>query len=147
MALVQNKKARFDYEIIKEFEAGISLFGFEVKSLRSGRGNLAGAHVLVRGGEAFLVGSSIPPYQVANTPESYDLERPRTLLLHKKELEELARAEEQNGLTVIALSLYNKNRKIKLSLAIARGKKKQDKRETIKKRDTQRDIRRSLKIR
>jgi SsrA-binding protein len=145
MNLAQNKKARFDYEILKEFEAGIELHGFEVKSARAGRGTLRGAHVVVRGGEAYLVGCTIPPYQTENTPKTYDPERPRRLLLHKKELYALEDAESQKGLTVIALSLYNKNRKLKVSVAIARGKKKHDKREVIKKRDTERDLQRSLK--
>ncbi len=145
MALVQNKKARRDYTLLKEFEAGIELFGHEVKSLRSGKGNLAGAYVVVRGGEAFLVGATISPYQPKNTPESYDPERPRRLLLTKKELAELEKADEKNGLTVPALSLYNKGRFLKLSIAIARGQKRHDKREKIKKRDIERDLNRSLK--
>lgn len=146
MALVNNKNAKRDYTFIKEFSSGVELFGYEVKSLRQGSGSLLGAHVLVRGGEAFLVGATIPPYQAANTPESYDAERPRRLLLTKKEIAELAQAEDQKGLTVIPISLYNTGRFIKLSLAIAKGKKQHDKREQIKKRDTERDLKRTLKI-
>lgn len=144
--LVQNKKAGFDYEILEQFSAGLELFGYEVKSLRRGRGKLEGAHVIVRGGEAYLVGSSIDPYQGSNTPKSYDPTRPRRLLLTKKELNKLLGAESQKGLTLVPIMVYNGDRnRIKLSFAIARGKKKADKRETIKKRDVERDMRRTLK--
>lgn len=145
MALVENKKATFDYSILEEMEAGLELFGFEVKSLRAGRGSLRGARVLARGGEAYLVGATIPPWQMANTPKSYDPERPRRLLLSKKEIDQILGAESQKGLTVVPLRVYNKGDKLKLSIAIARGKKKEDKRQTIKKRDDERRIRRSLK--
>lgn len=145
MALIENKRARFDFEFLKEFEAGISLLGTEVKALRAKRGNLSGAYVLVRGGEAFLVGASIPPYQTANVADTYDPERPRRLLLSKKELAELSGADTQKGLTLVPIALYNKSRKLKLSFALARGKKKHDKRESIKERETKRSIERQLK--
>ncbi len=140
--LATNKKAQFDYELLEQFEAGIELLGFEVKSIRAGQAILSGAHVIVRGGEAYVVGMQIPPYQVKNTPESYDSERTRRLLLTKKELGELSDADSKKGLTIIPVSLYNKNRKIKLGIGIARGKKKFDKREAIKKRDVDREMRR-----
>ncbi|XKT75196.1 MAG: SsrA-binding protein SmpB [Patescibacteria group bacterium UBA2103] len=145
--LVTNKKAHFDFEILEEFEAGAELFGHEVKSLKNNQGSLIGARVLIRGGEALLVGASIPPYQQTNTKEEYDPERARRLLLSKKEIAEIARAEDESGLTAIPLSWYNKGRLVKLKIAIAKGKKKGDKRETIKKRDVFRDIARSFKIR
>lgn len=145
MALADNSKARFDYELLDRFEAGMELFGYEVKSVREKRAKLEGAHVVVRGGEAFLVGATIPPYQAANAPETFDPIRPRRLLLTKKEIHELMGAEMQKGLTIVPLSLYNKNRKLKLEIAIARGKKKADKRETIKKRETDREMERILK--
>ncbi len=141
MTLIDNKRGRFDYQILKEFEAGIELLGQEVKSLRNKRGNLTGARVVVRGGEAFLSGATIEAYQPENTPESYDPERVRKLLLSKKELLELS----QSDLTLIPLSLYNKGRVLKLSFGIAKGKKKKDKREIIKERDTKRSIERDLK--
>jgi len=144
-AYIQNKKAHFNFEMLKEFEAGIVLFGHETKAVRAGKGKLDGAHVVIRGGEAFLVGASISPFQVANTPKNYDPERSRKLLLSKKELHELEREGEQAGLTIVPLKLYNNRRKIKLEIALARGKKKTDKRETIKKRDTKREIDRILK--
>lgn len=147
MALVSNKKAYFDFEILERFEAGLELFGFEVKSLKSGQGSLAGSYIILRGGEAFLVEASIPPYQPANTPKEYDERRPRRLLLTKKELSELIGIEKQKRLTMVPLSLYNKGGTIKAELAVVRGKKKHDKRETIKKRDVERDIGRTLKNR
>jgi len=145
MALVVNKKAAFDYSIIEEMEAGLELLGIEVKSLRAGRGSLRGARVVARGGEAYLVGATIPPWQMGNTPKSYDPERPRRLLLGRKEIDQILGAESQKGLTTVPLRVYNKGDKLKLSIAIARGKKKEDKRQTIKKRDDERRIRRSLK--
>jgi len=141
----QNKKVLFNYEILDKFEAGISLLGIEVKSLKTKHGSLDGAHVIVRGGEVFLVGANIPPYQPANTTKDYDPERPRKLLLTKKEIFELSKVERKKGLTIVPISVYNKGNKLKLGFGIARGKKKHDKRETIKKRDTERDIRRELK--
>ncbi len=143
--LIQNKKVYFDYEILDKFDAGIELFGYEVKSLRNKRGSLEGTHITVRGNEAFLIGMDINAYQPANAPKDYDPRRNRKLLLTKKELSELAGKESQKGLTIIPISLYTKGRNIKVSLGVTRGKKKYDKRETIKKRDTQRDIERELK--
>lgn len=145
MSLVSNKKARFDFEIRDTMEAGISLLGTEVKSIRNKQGKLEGAHVIIRGGEAFLVGASIPPYQQKNIGPEYDPERPRKLLLSKKQLNELYTHSEQQGLTVVPISLYNSGRNIKLEIGLARGKKKVDKRETIKKRDVERELRRSFK--
>ncbi len=145
MNLVEHKKARLDYEILEEFEAGIELFGHEVKSLRTRQGKLEGSHAIVRNGEAYVVGMQIPPYQPANTPESYDPTRSRRLLLTKKELDELEAAEGKKGLTIVPLSVYNKGSKLKLRLAIARGRKKYDKRDVLKKRDAEREIERTLK--
>jgi len=145
MGLAENHKARFNYELLETYEAGLELLGFEVKSLKVGRGELAGARVLIRGGEAFLVGATIPPYQAGNTPEGYDPARTRRLLLNKSQMAQLAKAEETKGLTIVPLKVYNKGTKLKLSLAVARGKKKYDKRETIKKRDTERELGRTLK--
>ena len=143
--LIEHKRAHFDYEIMETFEAGVQLFGTEVKSLRAHRGKLEGAHVTVRGGEAFLLNAEIPAFQPANTSKAYEATRNRRLLLTKKELGELAKAEDAKGLTIVPLSMYNKGRVIKLKFAIARGKKKSDKRETIKKREAIRDIAREVK--
>jgi SsrA-binding protein len=145
MPLIQNKKAYFNYEILEKIEAGIELLGFEVKSLKKGQGSLEGSHVTVRGNEVFVVNMQIPPYQPANTPESYGPTRNRRLLVTKKEIERLSKEEAQKGLTIVPISVYNKGRKVKIEIAVVRGKKKYDKRETIKKRDTDREIRRTLK--
>ena len=142
---VQNKKAGFDYEILEKFEAGISLLGTEVKSVRKGQGKLDGAYVIVRGGEAFLVGASIPAFQKKNAPEDYDPERPRKLLFSAKELVKLHEESERHGLTIVPIRLYNSGQLLKLEVAIARGKKKYDKRETIKERDVKRTLGRLLK--
>jgi len=142
---IKNKKATFDFEILETFEAGVVLKGTEVKALRAGKASLNGAYVVVRGGEAYLVGASISPYQIANAPKSYDPEETRKLLLSKKQLAELERYGEQQGLTIIPIKWYNQKRHIKLEIALARGKKKSDKREKLKERDTKRDIDRILK--
>ena len=139
-----NSKARFDYEILETLSAGLELVGNEVKSIRAGKISLAGSFVGIRGKEAFLIGADIPPYQPKNAPADYDSTRSRKLLLTKSEVEKLATAEGTKGLTIIPLSVYNKGRFIKLDLAIARGKKKFDKRQAIKKRDTERDLKRTL---
>lgn len=142
MSLIQNKKAYFDYEILEKYEAGIELLGFEVKSLKKGQGSLIGAHITVRGNEVYIINMQIPPYQIGNTPKEYDPLRNRRLLLTKKEIGGLAKEEKTKGLTIIPLSVYNKGRKLKLEIAIVKGKKKYDKRESIKKRDVERELRR-----
>ncbi len=145
MTYVVNKKAHFDYEILEKFVGGIELLGFEVKSIKNNQGSLLGAYVAVRGGEAFLIGADIPPYQVKNTPESYERNRVRKILLTKKEIKTLADAEGKKGTTIIPISLFPKANKIKIEIGIVRGKKKFDKRESIKKRDSEREIRREIK--
>lgn len=143
--LVKNKKASFDYEIREKFESGIELLGLEVKSLRKKQGRLEGAHVVVRGGEVYLIGANIPPYQPVNTPKTYDSGRSRRLLLNKKEISALVGKEKEGGQTIIPLAFYEKGRKIKLEIAVVRGKKKYDKRESIKKREDNRRIEREIK--
>ena len=145
MALIENQRVGFDYDLLERMEAGLELFGFEVKSLRAGHGSLKGAHVIARGGEAYLVGASIPAWQIANAPKSYDPERARRLLLSKKEIARIASAEGEKGLTIVPISVYNKARKLKLAIAVARGKKKEDKRHTIRAREEKRRIERTLK--
>jgi SsrA-binding protein len=144
-AYIQNRKARFNYEILETLEAGLVLLGSEVKSIRHGKGKLDGAYVVIRGGEAYLVGASIAAFQPVNTAKKYDPERPRKLLFSKKELALLEQKTETERLTVVALKLYNAGRNIKLEVAIARGKQKHDKRESLKERDSKRDIQRTLK--
>lgn len=145
MNLLEHKKARLDYETLEEFEAGLQLLGHEVKSLRARHGKLEGSHIIVRGGEAYIVGMSIPPYQAANTAKDYEPERTRKLLVHKKELIKLSAAEGQKGLTIVPLAVYNRGSKLKVRVAIARGRKVYDKRSVLKERDTKRDIQRTLK--
>ncbi len=143
--LISNKKAYFNYEIESTMTAGIELFGHEVKSLRNSSGSLDGAHIIVRGGEAFLIGSYIPPYQPSNLKTIYDDKRPRKLLLNKEEINMLANIESKKGQAIIPLSIFTAGKKIKVEVAIAHGKKKFDKRETLKKRDTEREMRREMK--
>ena len=143
--LAHNRKAGFDYEILDRSEAGIELFGYEVKSVRAKHASLDGAHVTVRGGEAYLIGASITPLQPKNAPEGFDDRRNRRLLLNKKEIAELAARGEQRGLTIVPISMYNKGRTIKVEIAVVRGKKQFDKRETLKKRESDRDVFRDLK--
>ena len=143
----ENRKARFNYEILEKYETGIELLGTEVKSVRGGQMSLEGAFVIVRGGEAFLINANIPPYQPKNAEKDYDPLRNRKLLLTKKEITELADSEKNKSLTIVPISVYNKGRKIKVEIALVKGKKKFDKRETLKKRDTEREIRRDYKER
>lgn len=147
MSLISNKKAHFNYEIAENYSAGLELFGYEVKSLRKGEGSLEGSYVTVRGDEAFLVNSFVPPFQEKNAPTDYDPRRNRKLLLTKKEIKELADVEKTKGLTIVPLSVYNKGRVLKIDLGVGKGKKKYDKRESIKKQDTERAVRRDLSIR
>jgi SsrA-binding protein len=145
MNLIEHKKARLNYEVLEEFEAGLELLGPEVKALRAKLGKLEGSHVVVRNAEAYLVGASIPPYQPANMPKGYEPERSRRLLLTKKELAHLAGLEAQKGLTIVPLAVYTKGRVVKVRVAAVRGRKKYDKRQVLKERDTKREIDRSLK--
>lgn len=143
----ENRRSRFDYEIIQKYEAGIELLGSEVKSVRAGQMSLEGSFVIIRGGEVFLINANIPPYQIKNAPKDYDSLRNRKLLLTKKEIGELAESDKNKSLTVVPISVYNKDRKIKINIALVKGKKKFDKRESIKKRETEREVRRELKDR
>ena len=146
MILIENKKVRLRFEVLETYSAGIELTGGETKSLRGKHGSLDGARVVVRGGEAYLVGMTIPPFQVANTPKEYDPERPRRLLLSKQEIAALGDAESKKGLTTVPLEVYN-NRYIKVRVAVVRGKGKADKREDLKKKDAKREADRVLKRR
>ena len=145
MAFIENKKARFDFELMTTFEAGHELYGHEVKAIKKSMGSFEGARVVVRGGEVFLIGASITAYQQSNTPKSYDPERARRLLLNKKEMAELATLEKKKGLTILPIKWYNKGRRLKLEIAVARHKKKYDKRAALKERDEKRQIERTLK--
>jgi len=143
--LSENRKASFDYKILETYEAGIVLTGQEVKSVKNGRGNLTGAFVIIKPEGAFLLNAEIPPYQSKNALASYESSRTRPLLLKKEELKYLLGKAKEGGLTIIPLSLYSNGRRIKVAIALAQYKKKRDKREAIKKRETAREIRRTLK--
>ncbi|RUQ88672.1 SsrA-binding protein SmpB [Legionella septentrionalis] len=140
-----NKKARFDYFVEEEYEAGIVLEGWEVKSLRAGKINLADAHVIIKHGEAWLLGSQIQPLPTASTHIHPDATRTRKLLLNRRELNTLIGSVERQGYTVVPLSMYWKKNRVKVKIALAKGKKTHDKRDTIKERDWQRDRARLLK--
>ncbi|MBI4919725.1 SsrA-binding protein SmpB [Candidatus Azambacteria bacterium] len=141
----ENRKAHFDYEILETFEAGLVLSGAEVKSIKNGRMNIAGSYVNFHNGELFLTGAFIAPYQPKNQPADYDPNRSRKLLLRKKEIAYLTGKVKVKGLTLTPLKVYNKGRKIKLEFAVARGKKRYDKRSVISKREAARKIERELK--
>lgn len=147
MKALVNKKARHYYEILETFEAGLKLLGTEVKSLKNGRLSYEGSYITIRGGEAYWVNAHIPAYQPKNAPEDYTPERPRKLLLQKKELEYLIGKSHEKGLTLIPLRVYNARGTLKLEVGVARRKKKHDKREDLKKQAQKRDIQRELKDR
>jgi SsrA-binding protein len=144
-SIAVNRKALHEYTIEERFEAGIVLEGWEVKSLRSGRVQLDQSYVIVKNGEAWLLGGQITPLQTASTHINPDPQRTRKLLLHKKELNKLIGSVERKGYTLVPLSLYWQKRHVKLSIALAKGKKQHDKRATEKERDWQRDKQRMVK--
>jgi SsrA-binding protein len=146
--LAKNKKAGFDYEILEKFEAGPVLNGQEVKSVKSRGLSLAGSYVIIKPDGVFWIGAKIPAYQPANAGADYHEQRDRKLLLRKSEIGRLMEFSAQKGLTFVPLRLYTKQRyqdsgKIKLEFGVARGKKKYDKRETLKKRAIEREIART----
>ena len=145
--LADNKKAYYNYEILEKFEAGISLVGQEVKSLKTRGVNLAGSYVVIKNNEVLWIGAKIPAYQPKNAPSNYNPERSRKLLLRKKEIKYLIGKTKQKGLTLIPLRIYTKDGKIKLEFGIGKGLKKLDKRELIKKRGVEREIQKALKLR
>ena len=144
-AIVVNKKAGFDYFIEKTFEAGLVLEGWEVKSLRAGRVNITDAHVIIKRSEAYVLGAQIQPLATTSAHTRPDPTRTRKLLLNRRELDVLIGNIERQGYTLIPLSLYWKRNKIKMSLALAKGKKTHDKRDSIKDREWQRSRSRIMK--
>ena len=141
MQLLHNKKVGMTYEVKESIQAGVELFGFEVKSLRDKKGSLDGGKVIIRGGEAFLVGVFIPPYQEKNSPKDYDPYRTRRLLLNKAEIANIVRDEESTNLTTVPISLYTKGQLIKCEVALCKKKLASDKRENIKKDIARREMR------
>jgi len=141
----QNKKAYFKYKILEKIEAGIALIGQEVKSIKLGRINLTGSYVVVKNEEIYLIGCNVPAYQPKNAPKDYNSERSKKLLLKKSEIKQLIGKTQQKGLTLIPLKVYAKKGIIKIEFGIAKVLKKVDKREKIKKKDSERTIQRALR--
>jgi SsrA-binding protein len=139
--IAENRRARFDYEFSENYEAGVELKGYEVKSARSGHFQIAGAHVLIRGGEAWLVNSHMPAYQPKNTPTDYEEDRARKLLLSKEEIKSLQGILHDKSKHLVPLRVYLKKGFIKIELGVGKTRKKSDKREVIKKRSHQREMR------
>lgn len=144
--LAINRRANFDYDIIEKYEAGLVLFGHEVKSIRDGQINLGGSYITIRSTknkrpQLYLVNASVALYKMAQTIKDYDPLRDRQLLLNKKEIDSLVGKKQQAGLTLIPLKIYTNHSFVKLEFALAKGKKKFDKRETIKKREVDRRLR------
>ncbi len=143
--ITTNRKARHEYHILQTYEAGISLVGSEVKALRQGNANLTDAYATIQNGEVWLVNAYIGIYKQANI-NNHEPTRKRRLLLHKSEIRKIRKAVEEKGNTLIPLRLYFKNGKVKVELAVAKGKKTYDKREDIAKRDAQRNLERRIKL-
>ena len=145
--VAENRKARFNYEIGDTYEAGIALSGSEVKSLRSGKATIAESYADSKAGELWLVNANIPEYLQAGPFNNHAPKRPRRLLLHQREIDRLASAVEREGMTIVPLKLYfNERGRAKIEIALARGKKLHDKRETLKKRSWDREKSRLLRV-
>jgi len=144
--IVLNKKARHDFFIEEKFEAGIALEGWEVKSLRAGRAQISDGYVLLKGGEAFLLGVTITPLPTVSTHINPDPQRTKKLLLHRREIIKLIGNVERKGYTLAATAMYWKHGKVKVEIGLAKGKQAHDKRQSIKERDWQKDRQRMLKV-
>lgn len=147
MELARNKKAYFDYEVLETYTAGLVLQGHEVKSIRNHQINLKGGHVSFKNNEAWLENVQIAPYQPKNQHEEGNEKRKRKLLLQKREIAKLENQSEAAGITIVPLRVFLKNQRIKIEIGLCRGKKQYDKRETIKKKSLDRELKRSIKIR
>ena len=144
--IADNRKARFDYHLLETFEAGLVLLGTEVKSMREGKANLRESYCRVERGEAFLLGAHIGQYSHGGSA-SHDPLRPRKLLLHATELRKLIGKTTEKGMTIVPVRMYFKNGRVKLAIALAKGKKSYDKRETVKRREAERETRAAVKTR
>ena len=140
MVISTNKRAHFDYEILETYEAGVQLKGYEVRAVRLGQINISGSYVIIRKNEAWLINVDIPPYQPQNTPSNYEQRRTRRLLLKKSEIKSLAGKLQEKGLTLLPLRVYTKNRNLKLLVGLGRARKKKDKRDLIKRREAEREM-------
>lgn len=146
MESIINKKAYFDYKISETFEAGIELLGHEVKAVRSGKASLVGALVKIYGGQLWLVGATISPYQEKNTPPGFDPQRSRRLLAKKSEIASLVGQTSSKNLTLVPLKLYNKKGLIKLEIGLGARRKKHDKRELIRTKESKKEIGRRINL-
>ena len=140
-----NRKARYLYEILETYQAGIALEGTEVKSIRAGKVNLQDAYALIRGGEAWLLNAHISPFEKASVYFNHDPRRTRKLLLHKEQINKLLGQVEQKGLTLVPLKMYLKGGRVKVDIAVGRGKKLHDKRDDIRQKDDKRAMERAMK--
>jgi SsrA-binding protein len=145
-SIARNKRARFDYHILDTFEAGLVLKGTEVKSLRDGRANISDAYGIIKDGEAYLLNLHISPYERGGY-SNHEPDRTRKLLLHRKEIRRLIGAVERQGLTLVPLEIYFKRGVAKVALALGKGKKLHDKRDTERERDAAREIARAVRVR
>ncbi len=144
---IYNRRAHYDYEILEKFEGGLVLKGYEVKAIKTGKASLKGSYVLIRNNEAFLINAHISPYQEANTPDNYQPDQTRKILLRKSEIKSLIGKTKQKGLTIVPIKMYTKKGIIKLQFGLGKGKRKVDKREAIAKREAKRRIERAMKVR
>jgi len=142
-----NNKIHFNYDIEETFDAGIELMGHEVKAIRNNKVSLEGAYIIIRGGEAFVVNMLVSPYQENNISSDYEPRRNRKIILTKDEIAKLANVDGQRNLTIVPISIYDNGHLLKLKIAIVKGKKKHDKRETTKKRESDREMGRMMKDR
>ncbi|MEM7062333.1 MAG: SsrA-binding protein SmpB [Cyanobacteria bacterium P01_B01_bin.77] len=145
--MADNRQARFTYEILDSYEAGVALKGTEVKSIRAGKVNLRDGYAQVKNGEVWLLNVHISPHNMTNQVYNHEPRRPRRLLLHKAEIRKLIDKVEEKGLTLVPLKLYLKKGRVKVNIAVGRGKKLHDKRESLKKKQEKRDIARMMKNR
>lgn len=142
--LVLNRKARYEYAVIEEFTAGMVLFGSEVKSIRSGNVTLSESFIFIKDGEVWIKNMHIAKYKQSHKLEVHDESRDKKLLLNKKEIERISKKVIDKGITIIPLGIFISNNKLKMKIAVSKGKKNWDKRETIKERDLKRELQRSL---
>lgn len=145
MSIVRNHKATLNYEVLDTYEAGLELHGYEVKSIRAGKIKFDGSYVIILGEELFLKNAEISPYQANNIPKNFDGQRVIKLLVRKSDIRKLQHKVDKEGLTLIPLSIFAKGTKLKLDFALARGKKKRDKRQDIKRREDNIEILRTIK--
>ena len=145
--IAENRRARFEYRIEDTYEAGIALTGTEVKALRAGEANIAESYASAEKGGIFLINAYIPEYKKAGAFFQHDPRRPRRLLLHKREIHKLSIAVDRQGMTMVPLELYFKNGRVKALVALAKGKQAHDKRETIRRREVERETRAAVKSR